>query len=170
MATNAGVWIDHKQAIVVFVSEAGRTIKKIALDGGDSGGNGGKSKATNRYTPKDFVPEDRIERKLENSLKNFYDEVIALIHTAPSILILGPGEAKGEFNKRIKSKKLHGVTIEMQTADKMTDPQLAAKVAAHFATVPSKSSDPSKQPAKKIAAKKITAKSTTVNRAKKGKK
>jgi len=31
MATKAGVWIDHKQAIVVLVTDAGKEIKKIAL-------------------------------------------------------------------------------------------------------------------------------------------
>jgi hypothetical protein len=53
-----------------------------------------------------------------------------------TILILGPGEAKGEFIRRIKSKKLGGSIVELETADKMTDRQLAAKVAQHFATIP----------------------------------
>lgn len=30
MATKAGVWIDHRQAIVVLVTDIGKTIKKIA--------------------------------------------------------------------------------------------------------------------------------------------
>ena len=30
MATKAGVWIDHRQAIVVLVTDAGKKIKKIA--------------------------------------------------------------------------------------------------------------------------------------------
>lgn len=32
MAARAGVWIDHKQAIVVLVTEAGPEIKKVAFD------------------------------------------------------------------------------------------------------------------------------------------
>ena len=31
MSVKAGVWIDHKQAILVLVTDAGKEIKKIAL-------------------------------------------------------------------------------------------------------------------------------------------
>ena len=48
-------------------------------------------------------------------------------------LIVGPGEAKGEFMKRLKSKKLRSRIVELETTDKMTDRQLAAKVDEHFA-------------------------------------
>jgi stalled ribosome rescue protein Dom34 len=140
MATKAGVWIDHKQAIVVLVTEAGQEIKKIAFDIGQPVRSGGRSRATNKYTPNDFIAEDRQERKDENDRKNYYDEVVAATREATSILILGPGEAKGEFSKRIKSKKLRGVNVEVQTADKMTDRQLAAKVGEHFATDPASKS------------------------------
>ena len=64
----------------------------------------------------------------------YYDEVLACVSGADSIFVLGPGEAKGEFIKRIKSKKLRGTAVELETTDKMTDRQLAAKVEQHFAT------------------------------------
>ena len=31
MVKKAGVWIDHKQAIVVLITDAGQEIKKIAI-------------------------------------------------------------------------------------------------------------------------------------------
>jgi hypothetical protein len=90
--------------------------------------------------------------------------LLALLHLCYAILtqlILGPGEAKGEFNKRIKSKKLRGVTVELETADKMTDRQLAAKVREHFATASaSKSVDPKKTAKKKKMVKTTSGKST----------
>ena len=49
------------------------------------------------------------------------------------MLILGPGEAKGELGKQIQAKKVRGLAVELETADKMTDRQLAAKVSQHFA-------------------------------------
>ena len=61
-------------------------------------------------------------------LKTFYNEVIACIRDAEAILIVGPGEAKGEFIKRLKSNELRGRIVELETTDKMTDRQLAAKV------------------------------------------
>lgn len=72
MSVKAGVWIDHKQAILVLVSDAGNEIKKI-----DSGiERPARSGSNNSYTPNDFVAEDKLERKFDSHLKDFYDEVI----------------------------------------------------------------------------------------------
>jgi hypothetical protein len=47
-------------------------------------------------------------------------------------LIFGPGEAKGELRTRLAAKT-HGVgVVPLQTEDKMTDPEIVAKVRAHF--------------------------------------
>lgn len=161
MATKAGVWIDHKQAIVVLDADAGQQIKKIAFDIGQPVRSAGRSRTNNKFTPNDFIAEDRQERKVENDRKDYYDDVIAALSGAASILILGPGEAKGEFNKRIKSKKLRGVAVELATADKMTDRQLAAKVREHFGSA---------SPKKPVARKKTAKKKTTKPAAGKGKK
>lgn len=160
MSTKAGVWIDHKQAIVVLVTEAGQEVKKIAFDAGQPTKASGSSRGRNRFTPNDFVAEDRQERKLENDRKKYYDEVLAAIREATSILILGPGEAKAEFGKRIKSKKLRGVTMQAETADKMTERQLTAKVRAHFAEGAASKSAAAKKPEKVKTAKSVKTKTT----------
>ena len=135
MSVKVGVWIDHKQAILVLVTNTGKEIKKIAS---------GFEKPVRSV----FVAEDTLERKSDSQLKNFYDEVIACLQGAEALLILGPGEAKGEFHKRLKSKKLRDLIVELETADQMTDRQLAAKVAEHFATIPAKNSVSPKKTAK----------------------
>jgi hypothetical protein len=112
MATKAGVWIDHRQAIVVLVGDAGDEIKKIKSGIKPSRPGDGSNRA-NSYTPNDFVAEDRLGRRASNELNKFYDEVIATLLGSKALLILGPGEAKGEFLKRLKSKKLGGVTIDV---------------------------------------------------------
>lgn len=156
MATKAGVWIDHKQAIVVLITDAGQEIKKIAYDVGQPVLRAGTARRKN------FVAENTLERKVEAERKNYFDEVIASVHGADSLLILGPGEAKGEFDKHIKAKKVRGVVVELETADKMTDHQVAAKVKQHFATSAGKKSVAPKQAAKKAV------KATAGKRTKKG--
>ena len=136
MATKAGVWIDHKQAIVVIVTNAGNEIKKIAFDIGQPVRSARSKRPKGKFTPNDYIAEDRLERKVENDRKDYYDDVIASLRGAAAILILGPGEAKGEFVKRINSKKLFAGIVEQETADKMSDRQLAAKVAEHFNKAP----------------------------------
>lgn len=149
MASQAGVWIDHKQATVVSITKAGQEIKKITAGLEQPVPAVGSARAKNKYTPHDFIAEDRQQRKAANELKAFFGEVIASLGGAKSILVLGPGGAKGEFSKHIASKKLRGVTLQLETADKMTDRQLAAKVGAHFATAPTSKSVAPKKMAKK---------------------
>ena len=159
MATKAGVWIDHKQAIVVLVGDAENEIKKIKSGVKQPTRSADGSRTKNWYTPNDFVAEDRLERRVGNELNKYYDDVIACILGAEALLILGPGEAKGEFLKRIKSKKLRGVTVDLETADKMTDRQIAAKVRLHTAKMSANKSDTPKKPAAKKAAKTTSRKS-----------
>jgi hypothetical protein len=155
MATKAGVWIDHKQAVVVLITGKEKVIKKIVFDIGQPIRTVAGSRSTKPYKPKEFVAEDTLERKLGNDRKDYYDDVITSLRGANGILIVGPGEAKGEFLKRVQSKKLRGVTVELETVDKMTDRQIAAKVVLHFAAP--------------IAHKSVTPKKTSKNKDTQGK-
>jgi hypothetical protein len=56
-----------------------------------------------------------------------------LLREATAILILGPGEAKLELNKRFEQKNLGDRIIGVEAADKMTKPQIAAKAREFFA-------------------------------------
>jgi hypothetical protein len=134
MPLNAGVWIDHKRAVVVLISPLGEEVKKIGSGIVKHPWPVGAPRERNSYTPNDFTAEDRLERKRAYQLSAFYDEVIAYIGAAEAVLILGPGEAKGEFKKRIDSKQHQGLISELATVDKMTDRQIAARVREHFST------------------------------------
>jgi hypothetical protein len=162
MAKQAGVWIDHKQAIVVLISGKEKEIKKIAFDIGQPIRAVAGSRSTKPYKPGAFIAEDTLQRKTENDRQNYYDDVIKSMRGAKGLLVLGPGEAKGEFVKRLRSKKLDGVTVDVETADKMTDRQIAAKVGLHFTPAKSK-----KAPARRKAAKKKVAKAMPKKRKKK---
>ena len=154
MSIKVGVWIDQKQAILVLIKDAGKEVKKIT-SGIETPVRSG---ANHSYTRNDFVPEDRLERKLDSQLQKFYDEVIVSLKGSESLLILGPCEAKGQLHKRLKSKKIRGLLVELETADKMTDRQLAAKVAKHFVSSPTRKSVVPKKAAMKTSARKKTAK------------
>lgn len=49
-----------------------------------------------------------------------------------AILILGPGEAKGELKKRLVKAKLGKRLVGVETADTMSGPQLAKEVRRRF--------------------------------------
>ncbi len=133
MATNFGVWIDHRKAVLVRMTESGEEIREISshVDKAYQPPPGPRTKQPGR--PSGFVAEDVQEHKFMSQLNDFYDEVLTNLHGADALLILGPGEAKGEFHKRLKSKKFPCHTVEVETSDQLTDPQIAAHVRRHFA-------------------------------------
>jgi hypothetical protein len=147
MPTNVGIWIDHREATVVLGTDAGQEIKKIK-SGMEQTARPAGPRSKNTYTPNDFIAEDRLERKQAGDRKQFFDEILACIRGAKAVLILGPGEAKGEFIKHIKARKLRGITVESETTDKITDRQLAAKVGEHFTKASAGKSVAPKQTAK----------------------
>ena len=79
------------------------------------------------------VPEsDSRQRTLTGHLNRYYDAVIASIREAESILIFGPGEAKGELKARLARHNLDGRIVGMEAVDKMTDRQIAATVRQYY--------------------------------------
>jgi len=69
---------------------------------------------------------------LSGELNVYYDRVVEAVANLDGLLILGPGEAKGEFKKRLDRHKLGARVAAIETLDKTTDPQLAAKVREYF--------------------------------------
>ena len=129
MNRKVGVWIDHRKAVIVFLAGEEEEIKRITShlekDARPSGGWAA-------HSGRDYKSEDQQDRRFMGHLDIYYDEVISFIHDAESILMLGPGEAKGELKKRMESKGLQGRIVGVETVDKMTDPQIAAKVRQYF--------------------------------------
>ena len=128
MKKRAGLWIDHRKAVIVIVTDEGEEIKEIASNiekhirftGGTASAVGSS--------------EDMRDREFGNHLNSYYDRVIAVLRDADSIQIFGPGEAKGELRKRLEHEGVQGHVLAMETVDKMTDRQIAAKVREHQLT------------------------------------
>ena len=125
MKSEIGLWIDHRQAVIVVVTDAGEETKRIIS-------NMEKHVRFSSGSSEDGSAEDVRDRQFGSHLNSYYDEVIAVIRDADSIQIFGPGEAKGELEKRIESEGLKGRIVGIETVDKMTDRQIAAKVRPRF--------------------------------------
>jgi hypothetical protein len=132
MKKEIGLWIDHREAIIVILTGAGEEIKHISSNNEKHIRYSGSSHAITPDGLKEVASEDQRDRKFTNDLNSYYDEVIAVIRNADSIQIFGPGEAKGELEKRIKHEGLKAHILALETADKLTDKQIAAKVRERF--------------------------------------
>ena len=126
MTTRVGLWIDHRETVLVTIADGVEETKRIdsgmekhvRFSGGSRSEQGGG--------------EDQQDRQFTGHLNSYYDEVIACLRDAESIFIFGPGEAKGELEKRLASKGLDGHVVAIETVDKMTERQIAAKVRQYF--------------------------------------
>ena len=132
MKTTVGLWIDHREAVMVFISPEGEVIKEIRSDVEKHAGRINGARSTASYEARQVPADDRRQSFFSGHLDSYYDEVIASIRDAESILIFGPGEAKDELKKRIERHKASSRIVEVETADKMTERQIAAKVRAYF--------------------------------------
>ena len=125
MKRKIGLWIDHRKAVIVIVTSKGEETKIIESNMEKhvrfSGGSSEPGQA-----------EDVRDRQFNNDLNIYYDDVIAFIGDAKSILIFGPGEAKKELKKRMEGEEPKERIVDIETVDKMTDRQIAAKVRDHF--------------------------------------
>jgi stalled ribosome rescue protein Dom34 len=124
MNKEVGLWIDHRKTVIVSVTDKGEETNLIDSD----------MEKHVRYSgaAQEDSAEDQRDTRFTGHLNKYYDQVISCIRDAESILIFGPGEAKVELKKRLEEESLAGRVVGIQTVDKMTDRQIAARVRRHF--------------------------------------
>ena len=136
MRTRAGLWIDHRKAIVVAVTDKGEETALVVSKVERHPHGAGDSARARRYESQKVPADDIRQRVLTGHLSVYYEAVIACLRDAEFILLFGPGEAKGELKKRLERSKLRGRIVGVETVDKMTTPQIAAKVRRYFPEQP----------------------------------
>jgi hypothetical protein len=141
MKKYVGIWLDHREAFVVYLSNnqpfaAGNQEmieriesdieRRVRLSGGS------RSRKT-PYGPQDISVDGKQENRVKSQLQRYYQEIIKRISDADRILIFGPGEAKIELKKAIeKTTQLAGRIKKVESTDKMTIRQIAAKTREFF--------------------------------------
>lgn len=132
MSKEIGLWLDHREAILVVLTESGEEVKHIRSKSGKHIRYSGSSHAQTPEGLKEVTSEDQRDRKFGNTLNAFYDEIITYLRGADTIQIFGPGEAKGELERRMEQEGLRSHVLAVETVDKMTDGQIMAKVRRRF--------------------------------------
>jgi hypothetical protein len=122
--SKAGVWIDHRKAVIVSASPAGVTAKTL---------ESGVGPHTHFSSPLEGGGEKKYEDRFNEHLDHYYDKIIGELGQPEALLIFGPGEAKLQLKERLsRSKALAKSIVAVETADKLTDPQIVAKVKEHY--------------------------------------
>lgn len=131
--SNVGLWIDHKKAVVVSISEKGEEMSLTISGVEKHPSRKGDSPLKGSYEAQKVPADDTRQRAFIGQLNIYYDTIIASISSAQSILIFGPGLAKSELRKRLEKKKLGGLIVGFEAVDKMTNNQIAARVRKAYA-------------------------------------
>jgi len=127
MTRKVGIWIDHKDAYVVSISSTGEDTQRI------ESGIDKHVRYSGHTTLSKGAGDNQRDRQFAAHLAKYYDEVASRVRDAESILIFGPGEAKGELHKRFADKGLGERVVGVETMDRVTDPQFVARVRKQLA-------------------------------------
>lgn len=129
MASKVGIWIDHSRAVIVTIADGVGEVEQVFSNIARHRRRAAGAVPT---TSEPIPVENKAQRAYERQLNDYYDNVIAQLIDVEEIFLFGPGSAKNEMRKRIEKKRLSTHIVDVETADKMTDRQIAQKVRAHF--------------------------------------
>ena len=127
MKKEIGLWVDHRQAVIVALTDSGEQIIRIQSDAEKQIRFAGGSRKDGLQTT-----ESIRGKKLDSRLAKYFDDILVHIRDAEMIQIFGPGEAKNELAKYLEKEGLKERIVAIETMDNMTDNQISAKVRERF--------------------------------------
>ena len=131
-----GIWIDHKRAVIINFDENNE--EKIyniesEYEGNEREEGEGNEKNNTRMGNHFIRDELGMENRKKELLRKFYLEVILRINEISELYIFGPAEAKNELVSKIRNYQSLNILIsKIESADYMTDNEIAAKVRDYF--------------------------------------
>jgi stalled ribosome rescue protein Dom34 len=131
LKAEVGLWLDHREALIVVLSKIGEEAKRIQSNAQKQLRRTGEP-SIGRFEYQEVPADDSRQRAYSGYLERYYDEIVAYLRDAGAILIFGPGEAKGELKKRFEKECPGAHIVTMETTDKMAEPQIVAHIRHHF--------------------------------------
>lgn len=132
MKKEVGLWIDHRNAVIVTIEEDSETTRKVDSNVEQPGRSSGGIRAQAPKGSAGSTAENMRDRKVDNHLGKYYEGIVSIIRDADTIWIFGPGEAKIELENQLNREELGARILGIDTVDKMTERQIAAKVRDRF--------------------------------------
>ena len=127
-----GVWIDHRKAVIAELAPDGPRVTVVESKVQKHAERGGDSPLHGRYEARQVPADDSRQRALTGELNRYYDRIVAALPHKDGLYLFGPGEAKGELQRRLLKTNPHFAAASTETADKLTDKQIVAAVRKHF--------------------------------------
>ena len=124
MNAKLGIWIDHKEAVIVSVAKDHSAVTRLRSS----------LRGHGRYHgAPDSGGERKYEARHEQGVAHFVDAVARHVERGDEVLILGPGENKKALARRIRRiKSLKDVVTTTTAADKLTETQIVATIRRRY--------------------------------------
>ncbi|NTU97122.1 MAG: hypothetical protein HGA62_04810 [Chlorobiaceae bacterium] len=133
MKKNTGIWIDHREALVVSMEGDETTVLHIESAAESHFKPSGGWKASGTAVAQSVSNEHSDEERRKHQYHIFYQNVIKLLGDSDAIVIFGAGEAKTELAKEMESTGIfHGKVRGVETSARITENQFIAKVKEFF--------------------------------------
>jgi hypothetical protein len=132
MKKEVGLWIDHRKAVIVTIENEVEVTREIRSNMEKHVRFSSGTQSNDSEELSGSTAEDSRDRQFDDHLGRYYEGIVSFIRDADSIWIFGPGEAKVELENRLRHDELGARVVGIETVDKMTDHQIAAKVRDRF--------------------------------------
>jgi len=128
-----GLWVDHEKAIIVSLMRGSHKVIHVESDVEGHFRLKDDSQSISPSNLQGNTIESKMDSRYRKYLNIYFQQIINLLKEAKRIFIFGPGEAKIELKKMIERNKLFSNKIsDIETTDKLTEPQIVAKVKKYF--------------------------------------
>ncbi len=128
-----GLWVDHEKAIIVSLIDGSHKVTHVESD---IEGHFRLKDDSQSFSPSNLqgnTIESKMDSRYHKYLNIYFQHIIDALKEAKHIFIFGPGEAKIELKKRIeKNNILLNKISGIEASDKLTEPQIVAKVKKYF--------------------------------------
>lgn len=124
MNAKLGIWIDHKNAVIVSVARDHSTVTRLRSSIRPHG---------HYHGAQDGGGEKKYEARHAQRLAHFFDAVARHLEPGDEVVILGPGESKSALARRIRGmKSLKRVSAATRSAGRLTERQLVASIRQRY--------------------------------------
>ncbi len=131
MVRNIGVWLDKEKAYLISVNGGKHSIEKVESNVESRVRYEGESKSFSGRGGAFFNPSKKRTKREKHQLSHYLSDINSRLSDASNILIFGPADAKKEL-KKVLIRRKDKPAISIESAEKMTENQMVARVKDHF--------------------------------------
>lgn len=139
MGTKVGIWMDHQQAILVFLEADRERVLRLESGATAHPHSIGGSRTSSAYGPQDVVAEDKLDHEFRMAMDQFYQSVAAALESAEAVYLFGPGQAKKEFRNQLAADpRLADRVKAVEAAQQLSEADVIRQVKRFFSVRPIK--------------------------------